>query len=397
MKSKKALFYASIFVLLVVGIGLSAITWSAGLDKNDANAKVRQAITVKTQKVETQNFVTKLSFKATLEPVEEGLVSSKLSGKVVQVFFENGKSVSQGDPLIKLDDQDIRNQLQSARTQLQASQSQLQASIAGVPKVRANLENTQLKYSSMKSLFEQGAVTKFEFDNAKASLEAANSDLSSTLANLNTLRANVSSGEANIDSLNDSLANTVVKAPISGIMDGKSVNVGQFVSPGPALAEVKNVSIMNAVIQVEQNDLKYIKLGQKAQIKLDEGGKVYAGIVKNINLSANPSARNFDCKIEVNNKAQALRPGIFAKAEISKGDPIQSTAVPLVALMGDDGNYFVFVAEKGTARKKTVSVGEIKKDVAQIKSGLQPGAQIIVTNLNTLQDGDPVTVTGQGE
>lgn len=398
MKNKKVFLYAFIFVLLIVGIGLSGnIISSAGIDNKNREAKVRQTVTVITQKAKTEKFETSLLFKAALEPVEEGVVSSKLSGKVVQVFFDNSTSVSRGDPLIKLDDQELRNQLQNVRSQLQASQSQLQTAIAGVPKVRANLEYAQQNYSSIKTLFEQGAVTKLEYDNAKASLEAANADLSSSLANLNTLKANVGSVKANIDSLNDSLANTVIKAPISGIMDGKSVNVGQFVSPGTALAKVKNVSLIDAVIQVEQSDLKYVKIGRRAQIKIDGDAKIYEGTVKNINLTANPSARNFDCRIEVNNKDLALRPGVFAKAEISKGNQVQAIAVPLSAVMGDDGNYFVYVAEKGTARQKTVSIGEIGKDVAQVKSGLQPGEQIIITNLNTLQNGDAVKVADQGE
>lgn len=400
MKIKKNVYlYASIVVVLILGaVFLTKVTSSAESDKKSDSGQVKtQKITVKTQQVGTMESVPKLTVKATLEPAEEGVVSSKLSGKVLQVYFQNGKTVSQGDPLVKLDDQDIRNQLQGAQSQLQASQSQLQASIAGVPKERTNLEDSQRNYLRIKTLFEQGAVTKFELENAETSLKSAKADLEAAQANVNTLRANVSAAKANIDTLNDSLANTVIKAPISGVMDEKSVDLGQFVSPGASLAKVKKVSVLNAVIQVDQNDLKYIKIGQKAQLILDEqDSNVYQGTVKYIDVSANPSARVFDCKIEVSNQNQELRPGIFAKVEINKGESTQSIAVPVSALMGDEGNYFVFVLEKGIARKKTVSVGEISKDTAEIKTGLKQGEQIIITNLNTLQDGDLVTVSGQG-
>lgn len=400
MKNKKKLMlYGVILVVFIFGgVFFANRSSSKEIDQKSAgNTSQKTSIAVKAQEVKTVASAGKLSFKATLEPVEEGIVSSKISGKVVQVLFENGKAVSKGDPLVRLDDQDIRNQLSSAQSQLQASESQLNGAKAGLPKIKANVESAQRNYTRLQTLFSQGAVTQVELENAETSMKAAQSDLASAQANINTLMANVSAARANLNTINDSLANTVIKAPISGVMDEKSVDLGQFASPGAALAKVKNVAVLNAVIQVEQSALKDIKIGQKAQIKLNEDdSKVYEGTVKYIDISANPSARVFNCKIEVTNQGQALRPGIFAKVEINKGEQIQVIQIPMSALMGDEGNYFVFVMENGAARKKDVSVGEITKDTVEIKSGLKPGEQLITTNLNTLQDGDLVTAAGQG-
>lgn len=398
-KKKSIIAFTTIFILVLVGGMVSGKLLPAsggGTQESEQVPVDKTSVRIYEAKATSQEAV--LSFKANLEPVEEGIVSSKLSGKVVQIMLQDGKKVTQGEPLLAIDDQDIRNQLLSAQSQLQASQSQLEASIAGLPKLKANLDNAQINYNRIKTLFAEQAVTQSELEKAGMALEAAKSDLAASNANVNSLRANVNSVQANIKSLNDSLANAIVKAPISGVIDEKNINLGQFVSPGAVLAKIKNVSSLNAVIQVKQEDLQFIKIGQKALITVGEDtAKEYEGIVKYIDVSADPSARVFNCKVEVTNSEGALRPGVFTKVKIAKGESNQVLAVPVSLLMGNEGAYFVYTVEDGVAGKRPVTIGDLSKDRVEIKSGISQGAKIISTNLNTLQDGDPVKIAGQGE
>jgi len=215
---------------------------------------------------------------------------------------------------------------------------------------------------------------------------------------LKTAKANLNSSLVNIDSLKHSLANAVIRAPISGIIDNKSVNLGQYVSPGTELAKVKNVSSVYATIQVGQIDAKYIAVGQKAQVKLGQNDStVYEGVVKMMNVSADTSARVFNCKVQINNPNQDLHPGTFANVEIATDQKKNLIAIPVNDLTGSEGEYSVFVLENGVARKRSISIGRIIQNLAEVTSGLQEGEQVIVTNLNTLQDGDKVTVNEQGE
>ncbi|GAB4260675.1 efflux RND transporter periplasmic adaptor subunit [Thermincola ferriacetica] len=394
---QRIIIFSVIFAVLIAGMILYRnISFSLGKNSDQATASAKT--TVQIQEVKTVEKTAVISFDATLEPVEIGIVSSKISGKVVEILFKNGEKVTKGDPLVRLDDQDIRNQLQGAQAQLQAAVNQLQATMASLPKAQANLDNATRNYNRMKALFSEGAITERDFENAETSVKVARADLDALKANVNSLRANVNSVKANINSLNTSLANTVIRAPISGIMDEKNINLGEMVSPGAVLAKVKNISTVNAVIKVKQDDLRYIKVGQKAKVKVvGDDAKAYEGIVKTITIAADPGARVFNCEIQIANEAQALRPGVFAKVEISTGQKSKIVAVPVQALTGSEGNYSVFVLEKGVARKRSVSLGEIFKDKAEVKNGLKNGEKIIVTNLNTLQDGDLVRVAGQGD
>lgn len=364
--NRKAISIVTIMAVLVAGVML----YSFGT-KKEKTLPVAEAhkTSVKVEQAKTIANGAALSFKATLEPVDEGIVSSKVGGKVVSILFQDGKQVTQGEPLVELDDRELRNQLKAAETDLQ--------------KLKINLETSQHDYDRYQQLFDSDAIPKVDLENAETVLNNAKADLES---------ANVK-----IQNLKDSLQDTVIEAPISGTMDEKNVSLGQYVSPGTVLGKVKNVASLNAVIQVNQDDAEYIKVGQKAQVKLSEHGSVYEGVVKSIGVSADPSARVFNCKVQIENKNQLLHPGVYATVDIVTDQQKKMLVLPIGALSGSEGEYSVFIIENGVARKRSVNIGEIDQQLAEVKSGIKEGEKVIVTNLNTLQDGDEVVIAGQGE
>jgi len=366
-KGKKVV---SITILLLLLAGGGILFSKVAHKKAPVTANMDNVTSVKVEQAKTSENPVILSYKATIEPVDEGVVSSKIAGRVVRILFDDSQQVSQDEPLIQLDDQDLRDQLNTAEANLQ--------------NLNINLETAQRNYDRNKQLFEQGAIAKADFESVETALKTAKANLNSSLVN--------------IDSLKHSLANAVIRAPISGIIDNKSVNLGQYVSPGTELAKVKNVSSVYATIQVGQSDVKYITAGQKAQVKLGQNDStIYEGVVKMINVSADSSARVFNCKVQINNPNQDLHPGVFANVEVATDQKKNLIAIPVNDLTGSEGEYSVFVLENGVARKRSISIGRIIQNLAEVTSGLQEGEQVIVTNLNTLQDGDKVTVNGQGE
>ena len=380
MKNKRVYIFITMVGLVVV----LALIGNKGLIMGNTKAVVSQTpankISVEVQKAKSVEMKSKMSFKATIEPVELGIVSSKISGKVSQVLFENGKPVSKGDPLVMLDDQDIQNQLRAAQNQLVVSEANLQ-------KAQTNLETTQLNYNRTKALLDQGSVSQASFDSVDAALKIAKSDF-------DTANAGVEAGKINIDTVNAQLENSIIRAPIDGMVDEKNVYEGQYISVqggSPILGKVKDISSVNAVIQVEQNDLSNIKLGQKASVVLNgETGQPFEGVVKIIDVAANPTSRAFNCKIEVANKNQSLRPGDLVTVEISDDQVRKAISIPIKVLMGNEGNYSVYVAENGKAHKRLVTTGEIVGNTIVIKSGLIENESVISTNLNMLQDGDKI-------
>lgn len=380
MKKKKVYIIVTMIGLVVALV----LIGNKGLIMGNTKAVVSQTpankIAVEVQKAKSVEMKSKMSYKATIEPMELGIVSSKISGKVAQVLFENGKPVSKGDPLVMLDDQDTQNQLRAAQNQLVVSKANLQ-------KAQTNLETTQLNYNRTKALLDQGSVSQASFDSVDAALKIAKSDF-------DTANAGVEAGKINIDMVNAQLESSIIRAPITGMVDEKNVYEGQYISVqggSPILGKVKDISSVNAVIQVEQNDLSNIKLGQKASVVLNgETAHPFEGVVKIIDVAANPTSRAFNCKIEVANKNQSLRPGDLVTVEISDDQVRKAISIPIKVLMGNEGNYSVYVAENGIAHKRLVTTGEIVGNTIVIKSGLNENESVISTNLSMLQDGDKI-------
>lgn len=374
MLKKKIIPIIVIILVLIVGVAIFR-----GKKTNTVAAATPNKTSVKVSQVNNVAKDSTISLKASLEASEVGIVSGKIGGKVVQVMFENGKYVSKGDNLIKLDDQDIKNNIESSDSKLIS----LQISLG---KMQTSIENAQRSFNRTKALFDQGAISKLDLETAETTLKNAKDDLELTKANINT-------AQIELKNLKDSLANTTITAPISGLMDEKGVNLGLYANMGVVLGKVKNISPIYAVIEVDQNDLSSFKVGQSAKVKIGSNDlKEYDGIIKTIEVSADSTSRVFKCKVEVDNQDQSLKPGTYANVDIVGNQKEETLAVSTDALSGTQGNYTVFVNDKGIARKHIVSIGEITNGLVEIKEGLEKGDSVIITNVNTLQDGDTVSV-----
>ncbi|HWQ41776.1 MAG TPA: efflux RND transporter periplasmic adaptor subunit [Desulfosporosinus sp.] len=424
-----------IVILLILTVSATGVVAFLGKKEKAVAVAAPHEVSVKVSVAKNTLKNATVSYKATLVASQEGIVSGKVDGKVVQVMFENGKYVSQGDPLIKLDDQAIKNNIASSQAKLKASESQVAAaesqansaesqvksaesqlvsSQTVVQKMQLNVDDALRTYDRTKTLFDAGAATLVELESAetalnnaksdlvsanatvessKASIEIAKTSIGTAQANIQTAQADVTSVQVDLKNLTDSLADTTIIAPITGILDEKSVSVGQFANVGVALGKVKTISPIYAAIEVDQNAISSLKVGQSAKVNVgDNDAQSYDGIIKSIEAAADTTSRVFKCNVEVANPDQALKPGIYANVDIVGDQTSEVIAVTTDALSGNPGNYTVFVNDKGVARKRIVSIGQITKGLVEIKDGVKNGDSVIITNVNTLQDGDAVSV-----
>lgn len=323
-----------------------------------------------------------MTYKATVEATEEAIVSSQGSGKVIKILFDNGKVVKAGAPLVQLDSVDAVNQLKMAEAQLESSKALLK-------KTEAGFVTTKLTYERTLALFKQGTVAQSDLDNAKAALDMGSADLS-------TAKAGIETSKATVQMRQTALSQMTIKAPMSGVVDAKSVSLGQFLSPGAVVATVKDIDYVDAVFQVEQDALSDIAMGQNAELKLQGStDKIYKGVISSIGLSADPKSRVFTVKMHIENKNGELRPGVFAWVDLKAERLSKVQTLPVDLISGKEGAYYVFVNEGGVARMKPLMLGEVFENKVQIKAGITAKDEIISTNLNTLQDGDLVNTSNK--
>jgi RND family efflux transporter MFP subunit len=389
MKNIKKIVIFAVVIVAVIG----AIVVKNNISSNAKKANVAVAVSKTAVEVQRAKAVQKNSrdtYKATLEATEQGIINSKISARVISVSVENGQYVNAGDTIVTLDTQDIQNNIRSSESQLKVTEQQLNSAQVSLKKLKTNLDDANRNYDRQKNLYEKGGISKADFEAAEKTFNNAQADYEAGNITIETSKANIEVQKVSIANLQDNLNNTVIKAPISGVISDKSVNIGQMASQGTALAKVNNISSIYATIQVQQDKINNLKVGQVATVTVEGSDKSYNGTVQNIDLSADTTSRVFNCKIKIDNGEKTLHPGVFAKVDLFSDQKTEIITVPINALVGSEGNYSIFINENGTAKKQKVNIGETYENNVQITSGIKDGDEIICTNTSTLQDGNEV-------
>ncbi|MGI6120207.1 MAG: efflux RND transporter periplasmic adaptor subunit [Desulfosporosinus sp.] len=381
VKIKKVISYLAIVALFIIGFILFRNMDSWAVIQNAPPVSADSKITVEVQKAKTMTIQPTSTYDATLMAGEESVVGAEVPGKVVQILFKEGEAVQKGKPLIVLESQDLNDQLKAAQAQLSAVQATL-------PKAEANVEISQRNYDNVKALYEAGAAAANDLSDAETALKVAQADLAA-------LQANIGAAQSGVERLQNTLAKLVIKAPATGFVEDKNVAVGAYVAPGVPLAMVRNTATIQAVIKIPQADAGKIKVGQKAKVRVSGDSQEYDGTVRYISTTASMASRTFITKVEVPNKDNKLKAGIYANVDIVSGSEVSVLVIPLKAVAGSEGSYYVFIDDNGVARRTAVTLGETYDDVIEIKSGLTEGAAVICSNINVLQDGDLIVPAEQ--
>lgn len=330
MKNVKKIVIYAVIVIAVIGCAAVAKTKLFTAKKEATTAVAASKTTVEVQIAKAQEKSLGDSYKATLEAYQQGIVTSKIAAKVVAVSVENGQYVNAGDTIATLDDQDIQNNIKTAQAQVEVSeqqvnstQQQLNSSQVTLQKLQILMDDAQRNYDRQKTLFDGGAISKTDLESAEKALNTSKADYSSGLASIESAKASIESSKAsleaqkvNLQKAQNDLANTVIKAPISGVISDKTLNVGQMASQGAALAKVNDISSVYATIQVPQEKITGVKIGQAATITVDGNDKTYDGTIEAMDSAADATTRVFNCKVKIDNGNKSLLPGIFGKVQL---------------------------------------------------------------------------------
>lgn len=387
MKNVKKIVIYAVIVIAVIGCAAVAKTKLFTAKKEATTAVAASKTTVEVQIAKAQEKSLGDSYKATLEAYQQGIVTSKIAAKVVAVSVENGQYVNAGDTIATLDDQDIQNNIKTAQAQVEVSeqqvnstQQQLNSSQVTLQKLQILMDDAQRNYDRQKTLFDGGAISKTDLESAEKALNTSKADYSSGLASIESAKASIESSKAsleaqkvNLQKAQNDLANTVIKAPISGVISDKTLNVGQMASQGAALAKVNDISSVYATIQVPQEKITGVKIGQAATITVDGNDKTYDGTIEAMDSAADATTRVFNCKVKIDNGNKSLLPGIFGKVQLISEEKAQVITVPISALAGNEGDYSVFLNDNGTAKKQKITIGETNENNVEVTDGIKEG------------------------
>ena len=429
---------ASAGKLLSALFAVSLIASCSSTSANRGNRGNRQAedqgptIPVTTAKAESRDVPAYIQATGSFAPQEISNVAPKVAGKVVNVGVNVGQFVQQGTLIVKIDDRNARLELAQAQAgvkQAQAAVRQAEARIglgpngefnaSAVPEVRAanaNYEQAQAEFRQAEAnekryreLVETGDVSMVTYEqykttrdtarskvnNAKEQLDAAANNARQNNQAIKSAEANVDAARAQVQTAEQGVADTVVRAPFSGFVSERQVAVGEFVSTASVLAVLLRTNPIKMQIQVAEADVPSVSIGRGVSVEVTAyKDRRFGGTVSAINPALDSASRSAVVEALIENGDNALRPGMFGTARVTREGGSVGIFVPKSAVYSDAStqSYRVFSIVDGVAKLRVVQLGSEEGDSYQIVSGLAADEIVATSNLDQLYEGAKVAV-----
>jgi len=339
-----------------------------------------QAVPVKAITVANQAIPNVIELPGRVEPVRVAEVRARVTGIVQERLYEEGTNVSAGQPLFRIDPRELR-----------AAYAQTQASLE---RARATAANAKAVVERYRPLVAEDAISRQEYDAAlAASREAA---------------ANVAQIRAQLEASSLQLGYTTVRAPIAGRAGRAQVTEGALVSQpeGTLMARIEQISPVYVSFAQSASEVLALRRAVAAgEIELDENDRVEVrltfsdgteypilGHIDFRGFSVDQQTGTVELRAEFANPSGLLLPGEFVRAQIFAGQVSQGIAVPQRAVtLGEDGGSVFVIDEKGQAALRPVKLGAMVDGRWIVESGLKAGDVVIISNLQKIRPGAPVT------
>lgn len=248
------------------------------------------------------------------------------------------------------------------------------------------------------------AVLDAQIAQAEAQLDQARSEVArlTRLGDLTTDQAavnastSVRTAEANLTMLKARVARTRITAPFSGVVGAVAVEPGEYVQPGAPVARLVALDPVRVSLSVSDRDVVALRDGMEARVRSGASTGVLLGTVAHISPVADLATRSFLVRVDVENGARTLLPGMIARVEVDRIFEGDRLMIPQDWLVTRGASYGVFVVVDGRASWRELELEEIVGQQVLLRDGLEPGARVVLTGQHDLVDGEEVLVVREG-
>lgn len=339
-----------IIVLALIGtLGLTA--WTLLNNKKEVEAKVYKPNTnarvgIRTAIAQLRNLAQETEFLGSFSPNRVVEVRPQASGQITQLPFDEGQSVGAGRLMAKIDDEQLRYQVEALQVTQEGYQNDLvryENLVKGDATPAVNVERTQLS---------------------------------------------IRSTQAQIKQLRKQIANTTVTAPFSGIVTEKMVEKGAVVTVGAPIAKITDISSLKLVVEIPEKDISRFRVGQSIPIETEVYPDVhFTGRVWMV-AAEGDAAHNYPVEIKVPNSIKhPLKAGMYGTIANTNKLASQTLSIPRQAILGSAKQPQVYVVQNGKAMLRTVEIGATTNEYYQITKGLKAGDQVVTSGQINLQNG----------
>lgn len=383
---------------LVLAAGILSLTACGGAPdtSGDASGSSETAgVAVQVEEVVSDTIATENKVSGKIAADKETSIFVASNVKCTDVYIQAGDSVQAGQKICTLDlDSTLSSHSAASISYDSASRSyQDQKAILDrqIQLAQNNLEN-------LNALFEIGAASQLEIDQAELSLQQAQAGRAATLAQL---EAGMQSAKANLEQLSvlledvDSQGNVI--APVSGTLVSLSAVENAFVTPSMPVAVIDGPEQMKVTVSVAETLVPKLAIGDEAEVSVSAVDAVFTAQIRAVEQTANVQTKLYNVTLSVPADVGGLLSGMFADVTFHTDVSENTIVIPTEAILTSGEEQYVFVVEQNTARYVPVTTGLTGNGVTEVTSGLTPGQHLVTVGQSYLSDGDPVRiVSGEG-
>lgn len=377
-----------LFALLILCTSCQSDT--SAKSRRDNEKKIK---TVRVTRAQEGKLARTVGVSGTLAAEEEVILSLKVTGRVRDIYVDLGSRVRKGQPLVKLEPADFQLRVQQAeaaleqaraRLGMQAGDSNAESAVVDpkdtgvVRQAEATLEQARLTQDRMTSLWNQGLISRSQYDDAIAAFRVAEARYQDALDEVGNRQALLVQRKAELEIARKQLSDSVLTSPIDGAVQVRHISPGQFLATGDPALTIVRVDPLRLKLAVPEREAAFVKKGQTVRISVEGDQNYYYGKVARLSPALTTDNRTLMIEAEIPNEQGLLRPGSFAKAEIVVASEQPAVLVPKSAIVTFAGLDKVIVVEKNQTVEKRVRTGRQTKDQVEILEGLKAGETIVI-------------------
>jgi len=436
--AKKKSSKKTLYILMAV---VAILIIAAIIGKKSGVIGQPPSTTVEVAKVQKRTIIEKVNASGTVQPVVEVKLSPDVAGEITELAVEEGDPVNKGDLLVKIRPDNFQSALERARANLNQQKASLAQAEASLERAKAQLTQAKQTFERQKKLYEQEVISTADYESAVANFQIAQNDKIASEKNVLAARFTVKSSQATVDEASENLRRTTIYSPVDGTVSKLSVELGERVvgtqqMAGTEMMRIANLNNMEVRVDVNENDIIRINIGDTANIEVDSYTymeKEFTGVVTAIANTANEKASQdavteFEVKVKILNSSyddlikedgdSPFRPGMTASVEImteTKNDilTVPLSSVTLRAPLNKSDSAAKEEVDIRTSKKEkekevvfvvqddnTVKMTEVKTGISDFEfiqvEGLDASQKVVkgpfLAISKTLEDGDLVEI-----
>jgi membrane fusion protein (multidrug efflux system) len=307
----------------------------------------------------------------------------RTGGRLVTVNVQLGDAVRRGQLLAKLEDFEIVEQVKQAEASLEVAR-------ATIRQREADLKVAELNFDRSKNLFQRQLLAKQALDDAESRYLAAE-------AQIDLSKAQAQQTSARLDELQINLGNTRIVSPVDGFVGKRNVDPGAWVSQNAPVVSVVEISSLRLVANVVEKDLRLVNTGDPATVEVDAyPGDLFKGRIARVSPVLDPATRTATMEVEIPNRDNRLKPGMYARVLLTIEERKGTTLVPKIAVVDFDGKRGVWIpGGENKVEFRETKLGIEDPERIEVLDGVKPGDRIVTEGAGSLRAGDTVVLPGQ--